>query len=143
MQLPTPYSGEPPREGGNPYQQNITDCNRMERGWVARTEQFTATKTQTLPGIEQLCQPLAAGVCYNRDGGIGVPVTVSIFCTGPEHTGGNMWFQVEWMTGLMVTGSRQTSEYVEVTGYLIPTEGTGEIRWDGEATGLVRTVLVK
>jgi Flp pilus assembly protein TadG len=143
MELPTPYSGEPPRQGNNAYRQNITDCNRMERGWVARTEPFNTTKTQTLPGIEQLCKPLVAGVCLNERGGIGVPITVSIFCTGPEHRGGTMWFQVEWMTGFMVTGAKQTSSHVEVTGYLIPVEGTGEIRWDGEATGLVRTVLVR
>jgi Flp pilus assembly protein TadG len=143
MVLPSHNSGEAPKFGSNEYRKNITRCHTMERGWVAQTEQITTTKTETTPGIEQLCKPLAAGVCYNSTGGIGVPITVSIFCTGPEHTGGHMWFQVEWMTGFMVTGSRQTSSYVEVTGYLIPTQGTGEVAWDGEATGLVRTILVR
>jgi hypothetical protein len=143
MVLPSPYSGQSPRPGNHAYRQNITDCNTMERGWVAQTEQVTATRTETLPGIEKLCKPLAAGVCYNANGGIGVPITISIFCTGPEHAGGNMWFQVEWMTGFMLTGSTETSKHVEVTGYLIPTKGSGEIRWDGEATGLVRTILVR
>ena len=143
MVLPSHNSGEAPKPGSNEYRKNITRCHTMERGWVAQTENITTTRSQTTPGIEQLCKPLAAGVCYNSSGGIGVPITVSIFCTGPEHTGGNMWLQVEWMTGLMVTGSRQTSSYVEVTGYLIPTRGTGEIGWDLEATGLVRTILVK
>ena len=143
MDLPSPYSGDAPTHGKHDYRKNITDCNTMERGWVARTEQFTTTKTQTFPGLEDLCKPLAAGVCYNAKGGIGVPITVSIFCTGPEHTGGDMWLQVEWVTGFMLTGTRQTSSYVEVTGYLIPTKGTGEISRDGEATGLVRTILVR
>jgi hypothetical protein len=143
MVLPSHNSGEAPERGSQAYRQNITRCNTMERGWVAQTEEVSTTRSQTTPGIEHLCKPLSAGVCYNSNGGIGVPVTVSIFCTGPEHSGGNMWFQVEWMTGFMVTGSRQTSSHVEVTGYLIPTQGTGEIRWDGEATGLVRAILVR
>ena len=143
MVLPSPYSGETPKHGPTAYRENITRCNRMERGWVTQTEQVTTTGSQTLPGIEQLCKPLSSSVCYNASGGIGVPITVPIFCTGPEHTGGNMWFQVEWMTGFMVTGAKQTSTHVEVTGYLIPTQGTGEINWEGEATGLVRTILVR
>ncbi|HEV3485298.1 MAG TPA: hypothetical protein VG106_07815, partial [Vicinamibacterales bacterium] len=143
MELPTPYSGETPRRGEAEYRKNVTDCNTMERGWVARTEEFNTTKGQTLPGFEQLCKPLAAGVCYNANGGIGVPINVSIFCTGPEHTGGTMWFQVEWMTGFMVTGVEQTSSELKLTGYLVPVEGTGEIRADGEATGIVRTILVR
>ena len=143
MVLPSHNSGQPPKPGANEYRSNITGCHRMERSWVAQTEHITTTRSQTTPGVEQLCKPLAGGVCYNGNGGIGVPITVSIFCTGPEHTGGHMWFQVEWMTGFMVTGSHQTSSYVEVTGYLIPMQGTGEISWDGEATGLVRTILVR
>jgi hypothetical protein len=143
MVLPSHNSGESPRFGSSEYRKNIARCQTMERGWVTQTEEITTTQSQTTPGIEQLCSPLASGVCYNANGGIGVPITVSVFCRGPEHTGGHMWFQVEWMTGFMVTGSRQTSSYVEVTGYLIPALGTGEVAWDGEATGLVRTILVR
>jgi Flp pilus assembly protein TadG len=143
MVLPSHNSGAAPKFGSDEYRRNITRCHTMERGWVAQTELITTTSSQTTRGIEQLCKPLAGGVCYNGTGGIGVPVTVSIFCTGPEHTSGHMWFQVEWMTGFMVTGSHQTSSHVELTGYLIPTQGTGEVAWDGEATGLVRTILVR
>ncbi|MFN2565727.1 MAG: pilus assembly protein TadG-related protein [Gemmatimonadaceae bacterium] len=150
MILPSDRSGETPRRGSNEYKNNITRCNTMQRGWVAETEEAKTAALDTWPGLEKLCKQLSkpasgsgAHICYNESGGIGVPVTVSIFCTGPEHQGGRMWFEVEWMTGLMVTGGEKTKDGVEITGYLIPTEGTGEIRWDGEATGLVRTILVR
>ena len=143
MQLPSPYSGGVPQSGPNAYKKNITKCNTMERGWVAETEQASTTSTQTWPGLQQLCASLVNNVCYNKSGGVGVPVTVSVFCTGPEHTGGDMWFEVEWLTGLMVTGAKQMADGVQITGYLIPTEGSGEIRSDEGATGIVRTILVR
>jgi len=143
MVLPTPYSGEVPRHGKHAYRQNITECNTMERGWVAQTEQVSTTGEETFKGIKKLCKSLEDDVCYNANGGIGVPITISIFCTGPEHTSGTMWFQVEWMTGFMLTGATETKKDIKVTGYLIPTKGTGEINWNGEATGLVRTILVR
>src|SRR5688572_11449571 len=76
MVLPSHNSGEAPKPGKSEYRKNITNCHTMERGWVARTEEITTTASQTTPGIEQLCNPLAAGVCYNSSGGIGVPITI-------------------------------------------------------------------
>jgi len=144
MVLPSHNSGREPQSGQQAYRRHITECTTMERGWVAKVEESSTVRSQTWPGLQDLCQPLAAGVCYNRNGTVGVPITVSVFCKGPEHTGGDdMWFQVEWMTGLNVAGGRQTDDFVEITGYLIPTKGTGEINWEGEATGLVRTILVR
>lgn len=146
MVLPSHSSGQSPRPGTSAYRENMRRCTPMERGWVAETERVSVTRTQTLPGLEQLCRPLGStGICYNENGngGVGVPVTVSVFCIGPEHQGGNMWFQVEWMTGLMIESAKPTDDGLEITGYLIPTQGTGEIRKEEEATGLVRTILVR
>jgi Flp pilus assembly protein TadG len=143
MILPSPYSGQSPQTGNAAYRDNIEHCNTMERGWVAKTEQVSTTGSQTWPGLQELCPQLTGGVCYNESGGIGVPVNVSIFCTGPEHVPPTMWFQVEWLTGLMITGGRQTGSYVEITGYLIAARGSGEIGKETEATGLVRTILVR
>lgn len=143
MVLPSPYSGETPQTGDAAYRDNIDHCNTMERGWVAKTEQVATTGSQTWPGLQDLCPQLTGGVCYNESGGVGVPVNVSIFCTGPEHEPPTMWFQVEWLTGLMITGGRQTSSYTEITGYLIAARGSGEIGKEVEATGLVRTILVR
>jgi Flp pilus assembly protein TadG len=145
MVLPSHNSGQSPRRGAGAYRQNFEECNPIKRGWVAETERVDVTRTQTLPSIDRLCHPLRNGLCYSEkgDGSIGVPVTVSVFCTGPEHQGGNMWFQVEWMTGLMIETVRPTPEGVQITGYLIPTQGTGEVPPGEEPTGLVRTILVR
>jgi Flp pilus assembly protein TadG len=143
MILPSPYSGQTPQTGNQAYRNNIDHCNTMERWWVAKTEQVSTTGSQTWPGLQELCAQLTGGVCYNESGGIGVPVNVSIFCTGPEHVPPTMWFQVEWMTGLMITGGHQTSDYTEITGYLIAARGTGEIGDERDATGLVRAILVR
>ena len=143
MILPSPYSGKTPKSGNQAYRDNIEECNTMERGWVAKTEQVSTTRSQTWPGLEELCGGLPGGVCYNKAGGIGVPVTVSIFCTGPEHVPPTMWFQVEWMTGLVIAQVTKTPDYIEVTGYLTAAPGTGEIGEEKTATGLVRTILVR
>ena len=143
MVLPSHDSGQLPQPGPAGYRRNIEDCKTMERWWVAKTEQLSTAASQTWPGLEAVCAQLSGGVCYNESGGIGVPVNVSIFCTGPEHQPPTMWFQVEWMTGLVITAGRQTSDYTEITGYLIAAGGSGEIGKDTEATGLVRTILVR
>jgi Flp pilus assembly protein TadG len=143
MILPSHNSGQSPQPGPAGYRRNIGECKTMERWWVAKTEQLSTAASQTWPGLEEVCAQLSGGVCYNERGGIGVPVNVSIFCTGPEHQPPTMWFEVEWMTGLVITGGRQTSDYTEITGYLIAAGGTGEIGNDTEATGLVRTILVR
>jgi len=148
MVLPSHNSGQSPQRGADAYRQNIRRCTPMERGWVAETEWVTVTRRETLPGLEEICRPLSSnGTCHNQtgeNGGVGVRVTVSVFCIGPEHeAGGNMWFQVEWMTGLVIETAKPTDEGIEITGYLVPAQGTGEIRRDEEATGLVRTILVR
>jgi Flp pilus assembly protein TadG len=143
MILPSPNSGQAPQTGPAEYRRNIAECERMKRGWVAKTEEVLTTGAETLPGLEELCGGLRGGVCYNKSGGIGVPITVSIFCTGPEHRPPTMWFQVEWMTGLVIASAHQRPGYVEVTGYLTAAPGTGEIGEPLEATGLVRTILVR
>jgi putative Flp pilus-assembly TadE/G-like protein len=143
MVLPSPYSGKTPQTGNAAYRDNIEHCNTMERGWVAKTEQVSTTGGQTWPGLQGLCSTLSGGVCYNESGGIGVAVDVSIFCTGPEHVPPTMWFQVEWMTRLVITGGRETPNYVEITGYLTVAPGSGEIGEEKEATGVVRTILVR
>jgi hypothetical protein len=125
------------------FRENVTGCNTMEQGWVARTEKGTTAANESWSGLKDLCSPLSDTVCYNAKGRVGVPITVSIFCTGPEHTGGTMWFQTEWMTGFMVeVGKKDGADFI-LSGYLIPTQGTGEIRDDRKATGLMRTILVR
>jgi hypothetical protein len=143
MELP---AGQAPKNGPT-FRENVTGCNTMEQGWIARTEKGNKAAHDSWEGLQELCRPLALnGDCYNAvTGVIGVPITVSIFCTGPEHTSGTMWFQTEWMTGFMVTrGEKEkvTNDFI-LTGYLIPTQGTGEIRDDRKATGLMRTILVR
>jgi Flp pilus assembly protein TadG len=141
MELPTPYSGLP--AVGTPFRDNVAGCNTMEQGWAAKTEKSTQAASGSWSGLKDLCSPLSDTVCYNAKGGVGVPITVSIFCTGDEHTGGEMWFQVEWMTGFMVTGGRKDGDDFILSGYLVPTQGTGEIPENGKATGLLRTILVQ
>jgi hypothetical protein len=144
MIIPSHNSGKAPEAGHAAYRRHITECTTMERGWVAKVENIAVVRDETWPGLEDLCKPLVGGVCLNGNGKIGVPITVSVFCKGPEHVGGNnMWFQVEWMSGFMLTGAQRRSTHIEITGYLIPRQGTGEVAWDGEATGLVRTILVR
>jgi Flp pilus assembly protein TadG len=144
MQLPTPYSGETPKKMPT-FHENATGCNRMEQGWVAKTEASNTAANSSWTGFKELCRPLdpTDGTCYNSDGRVGVPITVSIFCTGDEHTGGEMWFQVEWMTGLMIKRVEKDGSDLILTGYLIPVTGTGVIKDDRKATGLVRTILVR
>jgi Flp pilus assembly protein TadG len=143
MELPTPYSGESP-PNGTKFRDNVTGCNTMEQGWVTRTEDGKTAASESWPGLKGLCHPLGSdGKCYNAKGGVGVPITVSIFCTGPEHTSGTMWFQTEWMTGFMIEGGAKDGADFILKGYLIPTQGTGEIRDPRKATGLLRTILVQ
>jgi hypothetical protein len=145
MELPTPYSGDPYTKETTDFRKNVSRCNSMEQGWVAKTEDGKTAAKESWPGLKDLCHPLGSdGKCYNAKGGIGVPITVSIFCTGGEHTGGEMWFQTEWMTGFMVEGGEKDHNDFILKGYLIPTQGTGKIPDDPQrATGLLRTILVE
>jgi Flp pilus assembly protein TadG len=144
MQLPTHYSGEAAKKTPT-FRENVEGCNRMEQGWVAKTVSGKKAAEDSWPGLEGLCNPLDPdGKCRDGRGGVGVPITLSIFCTGPEHKGGGeMWFETEWMTGFMVEGGRRedkTGDFI-LTGYLIIAEGTGKI--GKKVTGLVRTILVE
>lgn len=144
MQLPSPYASEFPPTNP-PFAENVTGCNTMEQGWVAKVERGNKAVDGTTSGLEGLCRPLVGGRCYDGKGSIGVPITVSIFCTGDEHQGGNnMWFQVEWMTGFMLTDATPDGSDVILEGYLIPAQGSGKIPDDPtKATGLLRTILVQ
>jgi hypothetical protein len=144
MILPPPMSGLPSGSGPVAYRRNIDDCTLIKRKWVAKTEQLSTAATQTWPGLQvDVCARLENGVCYNESGGVGVRVNVSIFCTGPEHQPPTMWFEVEWITGLEITGGRQTADYTEITGYLIAATGTGEVGKVVGPTGIVRSILVQ
>jgi Flp pilus assembly protein TadG len=143
MILPAVNSGLPLESGPQAYRRHIRECTVMKRKWVAKTETLSTMKSQTWPGLKELCNNPSGGECRNASGGIGVPVTVSIFCKGPEHRPPTMWFEVEWMTGLVITDFRNTSRHTEITGYLTAARGTGEIGEEKETTGIVRTILVE
>jgi Flp pilus assembly protein TadG len=144
MELPTPYSGESPKKTPT-FRENVEGCNRMEQLWVAKTVRGDTAATNSWAGVKELCQSIGPkGECYNSKGGVGVPITVSIFCTGPEHTGGEMWFQTEWMTGFMVTETHQepNKDFI-LKGYLIVMQSIGKLNEETKVTGLVRTILVE
>lgn len=125
ISLPAYEAGGDGSNSGARYRESIPECHRLEVGW--HVSPIPGEKVgPTRQGLEQLCKPLAEGVCYNGRGGVGVPVAIPVF--DPAQSAGSDRYRVKGIIGFMLTGMEEKGNNAgDIYGYLIGLQGSGGV----------------
>ena len=130
--------------GGRVYRERITQCGQLRANEQVIVEQGNMMGN-LIQGVRDMCARFENDVCYNEQGGIGVPIVIPVICFSAEtdyRNGGPKRIWVKEFAPVMFTGLKTKNPGMgEMTGYLINMQGDGPV-WSAPSA-LTKPILVK